>query len=181
MAYLIIGNPDDHCCKSIKTLFQRMKKDFVFIDEKKLSVLKCSWYNNGGHIQYNKKIIKLDDVEGILLRITDSVTNSFDDEYVFHETRAAMISWISSMNCPVVNNLPPELWMKEYRSTRDFYLEIFQSGLSIPDNITTDNVDDLNNFLKHNSNGVLLWPLSSFQSFYEIPESQIMTIIKTNS
>jgi len=94
-----------------------------------------------------------------------------DFAYVQAEAHAALLSWLWSLRCPVVNQYGADLWLRPQRSYPEWQRLFAECALPAPDVLVTNEIDQARAFAARTGQGVTYMPLTS-SSRYAITTSE---------
>jgi hypothetical protein len=78
-----------------------------------------------------------------------------DLAYMQSETHAALLAWLSSLSCPVVNRYSPDIWYRPKPPLLFWQPLLRRSGLRIIETLITNEPEEANNFRQQlNSSGI---------------------------
>jgi hypothetical protein len=85
-----------------------------------------------------------------------------DLAYVQAETQAALLAWLWSLDCPVVNRYPPSIWYRPQAPLLAWRKLLDAAGLSTPETVVTNVEEEARSFARRiGSDGVVYGPLTS--------------------
>jgi hypothetical protein len=120
--YLLFGHPEDPICRGVRNTLQARDYPVRVIENPLAQPSRFSWWltNERSTSRLNRRndpTIRDDQIAGVLVRsagwIDPAGWQQEDLVYVQSETQAALVAWLWSLPCPVVNRYPSALW---YRS-----------------------------------------------------------------
>lgn len=137
--YLLVGPDHDAVCRTVGQSLSAMALPWRRLDtlfaETALSIdldgpaARCTLRFDDG------LTLTEADLSGVLIRTASGIDadgwNADDFAYASVEARSALIAWIWSLPCPVVNRFRPELWHRGTTSALAWRREVFAAGLSI--------------------------------------------------
>ncbi len=153
--FLLIGHPQDPCCRSVRAelefrnhpvrqiinpLLSPARFDWWLDNERSLSVL--GW--NG------EPSVPSDDIEGVLVRNTGWIDpdgwEPDDLVYMQTEVQAALLAWMWSLNCPVINRYPSAIWYHPYIPLLSWHRLLNRSGLPTLETLITNSEEEARSF-----------------------------------
>lgn len=88
-----------------------------------------------------------------------------DLAYVQAETQAALLGWLWSLDCPVVNRYPPSIWYRPQAPLLSWHRLLRGSGLPTPETLVTNIEQEARSFghrlAADDADGVVYGPLTS--------------------
>jgi hypothetical protein len=116
------------------------------------------------------RCLNADDIEGVVVRRSGGVErvgwSGEDYSFVEAEHQAALIGWLWSLRCPVVNRLPAAVWFHDRLPLVFWKPALRQSGLSLIDCLLSNIEDDLRAFGRQHA-GAVYTPLTG-DGHYEL-------------
>ncbi len=123
--YLLIGYENDPCIRIVCACLRNHGHTVYTIAEPLAGDTSLCWVFDTAHSQSSfrwcdESHIAGSALQGVLVRGTGEPTNPggwdpADLAYVRAETQAALIAWLQSLTCPVVNRLTADLWFRPRR------------------------------------------------------------------
>ena len=119
--HLLLGDPQDPCCLSVRAVLEARNHPTRIISNPLVHPLRFSWRLNNGQsasqLVWDDEPPVLDEhITGVLVRSTgwiDPIGWQPDDlAYMQAETQAALLAWLWSLPCPVVNRYPSAIWYR---------------------------------------------------------------------
>src|ERR1700737_3099354 len=117
--YLLLGDLQDPFCQTIRASLKVMGYEARIVANPLMQPLRFAWRLNtlssASQLMWEDGTRLLDaEIEGVLVSIPGGIArdgwNPDDLAYVQRETHAALLAWLWSLNCPVVNRYPAALW-----------------------------------------------------------------------
>jgi hypothetical protein len=90
-----------------------------------------------------------------------------EKEYFRAEKRAALLAWLWSLQCPVINRIPPILWISPHLPLAFWRPALRRCGLPVVDSILSNVPSELERFVSEFSGECDYVPLS-FEEFYRV-------------
>ena len=118
--YLLLGDPQDLCCQSVRMALEARNYPTQIIANPLLQ-LRFAWRLNNEQsasqlIWDEKPPLPDDQITGVLVRnigwIEPIGWQPDDLAYMHAETQAALLAWLWSLACPVVNRYPAAIWYR---------------------------------------------------------------------
>ena len=119
--HLLLGSPQDPCCLSVRHALEARDYPTRTIANPLVHPWRFAWRLNNEHMASQlasdeEPRIRDDQITGVLVRSAgwiDPVGWQPDDlAYMQSETQAALLAWLWSLACPVVNRYPSSLWYR---------------------------------------------------------------------
>ncbi len=93
------------------------------------------------------------DVESLFLRASGAIDpagwNPNDHAYVQAETQAALLAWLTALDCPVVNRIGADLWYRP-RNPLLYWLPLLRrAGLTVPEIVVTSDPEAAERFRRN--------------------------------
>jgi hypothetical protein len=122
-----------------------------------------AWEEAQGHVLSDTE------VEGVLVRSIrwDSLSNlSLEDRaYVQTEIQAAVLAWLWSLPCPVVNRYPAHIWFRSQDALLFWHPLLLRCGLPALETLVSNVQDEARAFGERTQAGALYAPLTSSARF----------------
>jgi hypothetical protein len=119
--HLLLGHPQDPCCLSVLNLLKARNYPARIIANPMAHPSRFAWRLNNAESTSQlawdeEQPIADDEIAGVLVRGTGWIEPAgwepADLAYMQAETQAALLAWIWSLACPVVNRFPSALWYR---------------------------------------------------------------------
>jgi hypothetical protein len=119
--HLLLGDPHDPCCLSVRTMLEARNYATRMIANPLMHPSRFAWWldneRSASQLVWGAEPPVLDDqISGVLVRSTgwiDPTGWQPDDlTYMQAETQAALLAWLWSLACPVVNRYPAAIWYR---------------------------------------------------------------------
>ncbi len=146
--HIIIGHSADPLCGAVlsgmaKCGFKARILELAISDSQKLDLR----IDVHGDVRVPEATLRLDeadkDVESVLVRSTGFLDpagwSASDHAYVQSENQAALLAWLTALDCPVVNRVGADLWYRPQTPLAYWLPRLARAGLTVPSiRITTD-------------------------------------------
>jgi len=148
--HLLLGHPQDPCCRGVLHLLEARNHPARLITNPMAHPSRFAWRldNTESASQFawdDEQPIADDDLAGVLVRSTGWIDpagwEAADLAYMQAETQAALLAWLWSLACPVVNRLPSALWYRPRVPPLSWQSMMRQCGLPTPEILVT-NMDE---------------------------------------
>jgi hypothetical protein len=169
--YLILGEPPPSLAGLLRTGFDAMGAEIVWISDFASEVDLVWWLGTSSstfELQLkNGRKLDEEQVLGILAVAPYNGDNSEvkEKEYFRAEKRAALLGWLWSLRCPVVNRIPPMFWISPHVPLALWRPALRRCGLPVVDSILSNLPSELEKFGSEFSGGCDYVPLS-IKEFY---------------
>ncbi len=145
--YLLLSDLQDSFCERIRALLLQKGYEARIISDVMRKPLHFVWRfdslrSNSWLVLEDGRTLSDKEIEGVLVRMPGRVARDFwepeDIPYLDEEAHAALIGWLWSLDCPVVNRCPPPFWFCPGAPVH-FWQRIFErSGLQAFDFLLTN-------------------------------------------
>lgn len=169
--YLLIGYEDDPCIHIVCTCLRNQGHTVYTIAEPLSGGIGLSWAFDTAHSQsslrwYDGSLLAGSALRGVLVRGTGEPTNPegwdpTDLAYVRVETQAALLAWLQSLPCPVVNRLTADLWFQPRRPFVAWHKLFLRCGLPTLAVQVTNDLATAQRFAERSHGEVIYAPLTS--------------------
>lgn len=173
--YLIIGDPTDRCCDRVEAALQRRghqvrrhidpltaPAEFVWTLDSAVSDSRLSWLDGNS--------IDSADLRGVFVRGFGGPARA--DEwtadgfaYASAEGRAALVAWLSELQCPVLNRVQPASWFRPQRWYPEWHSVFAKACLPAPNLLVTTSEHVAKRFCDAHKGRVRYAPLTSQTRF----------------
>ena len=119
--YLILSDSEDQCSFRVRGALEASGFRSVTIANPMIDPARFRWHLDSevcrSEVEFPQQPpISLDDIGGVLVRshgwLDPHGWESGDLAYVQAEMQAAMLAWMWSLHCPVINRYPPGIWYR---------------------------------------------------------------------
>lgn len=147
--HLVLGHPQDPCCQGVLDLLAARDRPARLVTNPMVHPSRFAWRLDGAKSASrfawgDDEPIDGDDLDGVLVRTTGWIEPAgwepSDLAYMQAETQAALLGWLWSLACPVVNRLSSALWYRPRVPTLSWRGMMRRCGLPVPEVLVT-NVD----------------------------------------
>ena len=145
--HLLLGDPRDPLCRGIRTVLEAHNYPTRIIANPLLSPSRFVWRLNNEQsasrlIWDDDTSVLDDDIAGVFVRTIgwiDPVGWQPDDlAYMQSETQAALLAWLSSLACPVVNRYPASIWYRPQVPLLSWHRLLQRCGLRTVETLVTN-------------------------------------------
>jgi hypothetical protein len=136
--HLLLGDQQDPCCLGVRTILEAGNYPTRIIANPLAHPWRLAWLLNNEQsasqlVRDEEAPVLGDHITGVLVRSTgwvDPVGWQPDDlTYMQTETRAALLAWLWSLACPVVNRYAPAIWYQPQLPLLTWQRLLRRSGL----------------------------------------------------
>ncbi len=172
--HLLIGDPQDPCCVNVRAALEASNYPTRIISNPLVSPSRLEWRLNNeqssSQLGWGEEPPVLDDhIDGVLVRNIgwiDPIGWQRDDlTYMQSETHAALLAWLWSLRCPVVNRYPSEIWYNPQTSLLSWQRQLRRCGLPTLETLLTNVEEEARAFGRRLAQegvaGVVYGPLTS--------------------
>ncbi len=147
--FLVLGGPEDAFCERVSCSLAAKGFDVRSVTNPMGESCRFVWRLDTGNstsrlIWEDGKVTSADQIEGVFVRRPGKISGSWEPEdlaYVDQEVQAALLGWIWSLDCRVVNRYPASLWRNPSQWPIFWRGMLLNCGLQPVDSILT-NVDE---------------------------------------
>ena len=153
--HLLLGSPQDLCCLAVQAALEARDYPAHIVSNPLTSPYRFAWRLNNDESASqlawgDEKPLRDEGISGVLVRrsgwIDPSGWKSDDLAYMQAETHAALLAWLWSLTCPVVNRYPPATWYQSQPHLLSWRRLLRQCGLSTPMTLVTNVEDEARTF-----------------------------------
>jgi hypothetical protein len=178
--HLLLGAETDSCCRAVGAALESRGHTARIIADPFVSASRLSWrLDNGDSVSRllleEAEPFSDEDIEGALVRCVGWVEpegwQPEDHAYMHAETNAALIGWLWSLPCPVVNRYPASIWYRGQSSLQMFQPLLWRCGLPTLESMVTNVESEARAFGKRLATGVVYAPLTTSERYLIAGES----------
>jgi hypothetical protein len=176
--HLLLGHPHDPCCASVRSALGALGCESRIVANPFAHPARLSWRldtdRSESRLAWDEDAALGDDaIEGVLVRdvgwVDPAGWQPADLAYAQAETQAALLGWLWSLRCPVVNRYPAATWYRPQLSILAWRSTLVRCGLPAPEAIVTNDDDEARAFGRRvataEASGVVYRPLTSDTSY----------------
>ena len=161
--FLLVGSADDPCCKRVNIALQAHGCATRIVENPLAHPARFSWRLNGersaSELVWDQAQALDEPIEGVLVRgagwVDPAGWQAGDLAYMQAETQAALLAWLWSLSCVVVNRYTAALWYRSQLPVASWRPLLRRCGLSTPTTVVTNVDDEARAFGRHlAANGV---------------------------
>jgi hypothetical protein len=152
--YLFLGRPEDHCYTDVRNTLEAHGFASLVIADPFARPCRFSWALDTEHSGSSltlegREPIGDHQIAGVVVFgpewIDPAGWRPDDLTYVQAETQAALLAWLWSLPCPVVNRYPPAIWYRPQAPLLAWHGLLLRAGLPTLDTVITN--------VEHNGDG----------------------------
>lgn len=181
--YLLIGHPTDLCCQQVQTCLQSRGHEVLTTSEPLTSDATFAWHltttTSTSRLRHARHRARFDDTSwsGVLVRAQGAPTDAdnwsnADLVYAQAEAQAALLAWLHSLPCPVVNRLSADLWYRAQRPFPEWQVLLAHCGLPTPALLITNAIGAARRFAEPWNGSAMYAPLTSTTRYPIASEAQ---------
>ena len=172
--HLLLGNPDDPCLQGVCKVLESRSYPTRIIANPLAHPSRLAWWldneRSTSRIAWPEDSpIQDAQIAGVLVRSTgwiDPVGWQRDDLiYMQSETQAALLAWLWSLPCPVINRYPPALWYRPQMPLLAWQRLLRSCGIPTMKTLVTNVESEARDFRRHLARngvaGAVYGPLTS--------------------
>src|SRR3954470_21676717 len=145
--HLLLGHDGDLCCRRVRDALEGRGWATQVVANPLVDPARFSW-----RLDNERSLTSLafereppfadDDIAGVLVRsagwIDPAGWEPGDLPYVQAESQSALLAWLWSLHCPVVNRYTPAVWYRPRAPLLSWHRALGRSGLPIPETLVTN-------------------------------------------
>lgn len=148
--YLLLGNPQDLCCLGVQAALEARGDQTRIISNPFAYPFRFAWQltneeSTSQLVLDQESPLSHENITGVLVRRSGWIDpNGWETEdlaYMQLENQAALLAWLWSLPCPVVNRYPASIWYESHPHPLSWHRLLRRCGLPTPKTLIT-NVDD---------------------------------------
>jgi len=168
--YLLIGSSADLCCQSVSAALAARGLTARIVANPFAAPVRFAWSLNddtsASRLQLgDEPPLGDDEIEGVLVRnpIFIDIAGWLPEDlaYMQAETQAAMLAWLWSLRCPVVNRYPASVWYRPQTPLLVWQSLLWRCGLKTPATTVSNVPDEARAFGAQWQSGVVYAPLTN--------------------
>ena len=153
--YLVLGDPDHPVGSRVATMLATSGYEVTVVPNIVSEPIQFSWWLNVDNSKsefflQDRSRIHSDEVQGVFVcspgAVGQSRLRAQDLVFFYWETRATLLAWLWSLECPVINRYSPAAWFRGNPPLQFWGAALTQSGLSFVDCLFTNVEEDLERF-----------------------------------
>ncbi len=171
--HLLLGDPQDPLCLSVRDELESRNYPTRNVSNPVLHPSRFSWRlsseESASQLTWADADLLGEQVAGVLVRtpgwIDPEGWQPDDLAYMQTESQAALLAWLSSLDCPVVNRYPPGIWYQRQAPLLSWHPLLRRCGLPTVETLVTNVEEEARTFGRRLSlagaPGVIYGPLTS--------------------
>jgi len=153
--HLLLGDPGDACCQRVRSALEVLGCSSQVIANPLAHPSRLSWWleterSRSTLTSNGQKPLRDEEIDGVLVLgagwIDPSGWRPDDLTYMQSETHAALLAWLWSLQCPVVNRYPPAIWYRPQAPLLSWHGLLQRSGLQTLRTLVTNVADEARAF-----------------------------------
>lgn len=179
--YLLIGHPADRCCTLVDAALRAAGHVTLTTPNPLAGDAWFAWMltteDSRSAIRWQDRAnVTHDSLRGVFVRTPGGPSTlegwaARDMAYVQAETNAALVAWLRSLDCPVVNPPDADLWFRPQRPLAELHSLFDRCGLPSLDTLITNDLQSARHFAEHWSGHAVYMPLTSMTHYPIIDDS----------
>jgi len=170
--YLFLGRPEGPCYADVRSMLEAQGHATLVTADPFARPCRFSWALDTVHSTSSltlegREAIRDHQIAGVVVLCPEWIDPAGwrpdDLTYVQAETHAALLAWLWSLPCPIVNRYPPAIWYRPQAPLLAWHGVLLQAGLPTLDTVVT-NVDQnggLGRRLVGDGSGAVYTPLTA--------------------
>jgi hypothetical protein len=172
--HLLLGDERDLCCRGVRDALEARGYETTIVANPLVEPARFSWRFDSERSRTSlglgqKLPVSDDEIAGVLVRssgwIDPAGWEPSDLPYVQAETQSALLAWLWSLGCPVVNRYPASVWYRPEAPLLSWQRTLEQSGLPMLETVVTNTPEEAREFGRRlqalGVDGVVYGPLTS--------------------
>jgi hypothetical protein len=168
--YLLIANNFDPVCEGVRSALQARGLETRIVANPFAAPPHFTWRlndnENASRLRWNDEPPLEDDaIDGVLVRsgawMEADGWKAEDLAYMQAETQAAMLGWLWSLRCPVINRYPAAVWYRPVTPLLTWYSLLWRCGLKTPEVLVSNVPGETRAFGTQLQDEVVYAPLTS--------------------
>jgi hypothetical protein len=162
--FLLLGSPGDTCCGLVRDGLETRGFAARLLANPLGEPARLSWWldtaNSRSSLVFDECIsVRPEELAGVLVLgpalVDPAGWQPTDFVYAQAETQAALLAWLWSLECPVVNRYPPHIWYRPRAPLVAWRRLLDSCGLSMPPTLITNVEDEARGFGREHATGGL--------------------------
>lgn len=167
--YLLIGTEADPCVAGVRRLLQREGDEALVTPEPLWGERRFSWTLDAersvSRLRLGRTRLADTDWQGVLVRAAGpwecADWSEKDFAYLQAEAHAALLGWLGSLPCPVLNPARADVWFKPQRSLPEQRVLLARAGLATPPLLFTNEIEAARRFAAPFGGALSYLPITS--------------------
>jgi hypothetical protein len=153
--HLLLGDDRDLCCRGVREALEARGHETRIVANPLVEPARFSWRLDNERSSTSLALdeqppVSDDEIAGVLVRssgwIEPAGWKPEDLPYVQAETQSALLAWLWSLGCPVVNRYPPAVWYRPHAPLLSWHGMLERSGLPTPETLVTNAQEEAREF-----------------------------------
>ena len=141
--HLVLGHPDDLCCAGVLSRLEARGLEVRIVQEPLATPARLTWRLDAAGVTSSLYPGRPDtEIGGVLVRDTGMLDpegwDPADHSYMQAEFRAALLAWLASLACPVINRPIASHWYGTGAPMFAWRNLLHRSGLRVPELVVTN-------------------------------------------
>ena len=169
--FLLIGHESDHCCRRVAAALRDRGQPVLLTPEPLAGAMTFTWRldpdGSTSTLQpAGQPIVDAAALRGVLVRARGGPVDPAgwapeDLAYARAEAQAALLAWLWTLRCPVVNRLSADLWFRRQQPLLEWRALLRRCGLPTPAVQITNNLAAAQRFAERCAGAVTYAPLTA--------------------
>lgn len=177
--YLLLGSSQDSCCEAVRTALEARNRTARILPDPFSAPLQTSWRldssTSASQLTWEgKDPIGEEEIQGVLVRGPIGVDprgwRAEDAAYMQAELQAAVLGWLWSLPCPVVNRYPASVWYRPQLPLLAWQPLLWRCGIPVPETLLTNAEGDGRAF--GGTQGAVYTPLTSAAGYLVLKDEE---------
>jgi hypothetical protein len=172
--HLLLGNPYDPCCSDVRTALEAAGHQVCMLENLSGNPARLAWRFDGERsaselVWGDEPMVADRRIDGVLVRnvgwIDPAGWEANDLAYVEAETHAALLGWLWSLPCPVLNRYPAAMWYRPHLPFLSWRPLLWRCGLRSLETLVSNVEEEARAFAAKTAasgvNGAVYRPMTS--------------------
>lgn len=169
--YLLVGSETDACCTQVLAALAARGHEARLVANPFAAPVRFTWRLDSRHSAGTLAIgddppLDADDIEGLLVRAPALIDprgwTAADLAYTHAELQAALVAWLWSLRCPVVNRYPASVWYRPQAPLLAWHAVLARCGLDVMETLVGNVAAEARAFAERlGGDAVIYAPLTS--------------------
>jgi hypothetical protein len=178
--YLLLGSPQDPCCLSVGAALKARGCQARIVANPLTHPWRFAWRFTSWHaasqlVGDDGQLLTDTEIAGVLVRSAGWVEpNDWkpdDLAYMQAETQAALLAWLWSLACPVINRYPAAVWYRPQTPLLFWQPLLWQCGLSAVEALVSNMAQEAHAFGEYLGAGAVYAPLTA-EARYQVASDE---------
>jgi hypothetical protein len=144
--HLLLGNPGEACLAAVRDALHDRGHTSTTLASPLAQPARLAWrldnHRSESTLAWDDESLRSDEIESVLILgagwIDPAGWEPDDLTYVQSETHAALLAWLWSLPCPVVNRFPAAIWYRPHAPLVAWHGRLRRAGLPSPRTLLTN-------------------------------------------